>query len=172
VAFSELDRSYIRKALRFSAIFLQGDPRLETAITSLQSLADGGSRPDSTSENSVKALIYGQAAQAGPAVQPGGTPQNMAFSIPARQGILNIYSAIDGLIPISFVLSADNHEAEIDPVRGRALLRTMARDLIREMEDILSTVMRGPGVDPESEAIGEVAIGLGGHNAGGSSSFP
>lgn len=47
--FIESDRVKIRKWLGFSAIFLQADPRLELAITSVQAIADGGSRPnDST----------------------------------------------------------------------------------------------------------------------------
>ena len=170
--FSELDRSYIRKFLRYSAIFLQGDPRLESAVTATQSVADGGSRPDSNSENQIKGLIYGVAASGSGAVTLSGTAQNTAFAIPARKGLLNIYSAIDGLIPISYVLEADN-EAKIDPARGRAILKVMARDLVRELEDLLSTIVRGSGVDPELDAMGESAVGLGGHNSGGSSiGFP
>lgn len=37
-----------------SSIFLQVDARLENAITAVQSLADGGSRPDSSTEDAIR----------------------------------------------------------------------------------------------------------------------
>ncbi len=182
MAFAELDRVYIRKFLGFSAIFLQGDPRLENAITAIQSSADGGSRPDSSSENAVKALLYGQQAGTGAAgVIMGATAQNTSFQTPSRPGLVNIKSALDGLIPLSYVLSADKQDAVIDPGRGAAILRRMGRELVAELADVMATPprtdvfgTRAPHMDPESEAIGEVAVGLGGHNAGGESSgnFP
>lgn len=179
--YSELDRVFIRKFLGFSSIFLQGDPRLESAVTATQSVADNGARPDSNTENAVKALLYGQAAQAGTAgVTMGPAAQNIAFALPSRPGLVNIKQALDGLIPLNFILRADNEDAVIDPARGAAILRRMGREMVAELADILSTPpredvfgTRRPRMDPESEAMGEVAIGLGGHNAGGeSSSFP
>lgn len=179
---SELDRVYIRKFLGFSAIFLQGDPRLENAITAIQSTADGGARPDSSSENAVKALLYGQQAGTGTSgVTMGGTAQNVTFVTPSRPGLVNVKSALDGLIPISYVLEADGGDAVIDPARGAAILRRMGREMVAELADVMATPprsdvfgTRSPRMDPESEAIGEVAIGLGGHNSGGESSgnFP
>ncbi|MCL2450476.1 MAG: hypothetical protein FWD17_16130 [Polyangiaceae bacterium] len=178
MAYSELDRTYIRKFLGFSAIYLQGDPRLENAILATSSVADGGGRPDSNAENAVKALLYGTAAQAGTTgVTLGPDAQNVTFATPARPGLVNIKSALDGLIPISYALKADG-EAEIDPARGAAILRRMGREMVAELADILSTPprkdvfgTRRPGMDPESDAIGEVAVGIGGHNGGGDSSF-
>lgn len=175
--YSELDRVHVRKFLGFSAIFLQGDPRLENAVSATMSVADGGARPDSNTENAVKALLYGTAAQCGPAgVTLGPTAHNVAFAIPARPGLVNVKAALDGLIPISYALKAD--EASIDPARGAAILRRMGREMVAELADVLSTPprfdvfgTRRPGADPEMDAIGEVAIGLGGHNAGGESSF-
>jgi hypothetical protein len=181
VAYTELDRTQIRRFLGFAAIFLQGDPRLESAITGTQSIADLGSRPDSNTENAIKALIWGQAAQTGAAgVSLGPTVQAGPFAMPSRPGLVNIKSALDGLIPLNFILEADQKDAVIDPARGAAILRRMGRELVAELSNILSTPprqdvfgVRMPGSDPESEAMGEVAIGLGGHNAGGSSqSFP
>lgn len=57
MAFSEQDRVYIRQYLGYAAIWLQADPRLESAITTIQSVADGGSRPDSSSENQARVYI-------------------------------------------------------------------------------------------------------------------
>lgn len=182
MAYSETDRVYVRKFLGFSAIYLQGDPRLESALSATQSVADGGARPDSTTENAVKALLYGQAAQTGTAgVTIGASPQAGPFATPSRPGLVNIKQAIDGLMPITFVLRADDNDAVIDPARGAAILRRMGRELVAELADVLSTPpradvfgVRSPRLDPESEAIGEVAVGLGGHNSGGESSgfFP
>ena len=42
MSFSELDRTYIRRFVGFGAIFVQAEPRLENAITAVQSTADGG----------------------------------------------------------------------------------------------------------------------------------
>ncbi len=57
MAFSETNRVAIREYLGFSAEFLQADPRLERAITVAQSVADGGTRPDNSTELRVLALI-------------------------------------------------------------------------------------------------------------------
>jgi|ERR1041385_3464732 hypothetical protein len=52
--FAESDRVKIRKWLGFSAIFLQADPVLENAITSVQAIADGGSRPNDSTVVAIK----------------------------------------------------------------------------------------------------------------------
>lgn len=179
MAYSELDRVYVRKFLGFSAIFLQGDPRLENALNATQSIADNGVRPDSNTENAIKALLYGQASQAGTnGVTLGPAAQNTTFQVPARPGLVNIKNALDGLIPISFVLFADQKEIEIDPARGASILRRMGREMVAELADVLSTPPRFDvfgtrryGHDPETEGFME-SIGLGGHNAGGESPFP
>jgi hypothetical protein len=82
VAFNEQDRVFLRTFLGFGGIFHQADPRLENAITSVQSVADGGTRPDSSTENFVKARVYGQAAVVGPP------------AIPALRGLLQIEANI------------------------------------------------------------------------------
>src|ERR1019366_2302710 len=177
MAYSELDRVEVRKFLGFSAIYLQGDPRLENALSATQSVADKGARPDSNTENAIKALLYGQAAPCGQVgVALGPTAQNVTFAMPARPGLVNIKSALDGLVPFSFVLKGD--ETSIDPARGAAILRRMGRELVAELADVLSTPprfdvfgTRRPGEDPETDAIADVAVGLGGINAGGSSYF-
>lgn len=55
--FTESDRVSLRGYLGYSALFLQADPRLELAITTVQSIADGGTRPDSTTETAIKAIV-------------------------------------------------------------------------------------------------------------------
>jgi len=57
MAFTEADRVQIRKYLGFAAIYLQAEPRLEQAITAVQSTADGGTRPDSSTEDAIKAQL-------------------------------------------------------------------------------------------------------------------
>lgn len=57
MAFLESDRVQIRQYLGFSATWLQADPRLESAITTVQSIADGGTRPDNSTELQIKAIV-------------------------------------------------------------------------------------------------------------------
>lgn len=55
--FVESDRVKIRRWLGFAGIFTQADPRLENAITSIQSVSDGGTRPDNSTETAVKSYL-------------------------------------------------------------------------------------------------------------------
>ena len=57
MAFSTLDRVRVRHFMGFGAIFRQADLRVENALTAIMSVADGGSQPDSTSENAVRAIV-------------------------------------------------------------------------------------------------------------------
>ena len=57
MSFSEADRVQIRIYLGYAELFLQADPRLESAITASQSLGDGGTRPTSDAENAIKATV-------------------------------------------------------------------------------------------------------------------
>jgi len=57
VAFSEGDRVQIRTYLGFGSLYLQADPRLENAITAIQSVADGGTRPTNDAELAAKAIL-------------------------------------------------------------------------------------------------------------------
>jgi hypothetical protein len=43
--------------LGFSGIFLQADPRLETALTSVLARADGGTRPDDSTETQIRGWL-------------------------------------------------------------------------------------------------------------------
>lgn len=57
MAFSESDRVSIRIYLGFGSLYLQADPRLENAITALQSVTDGGTRPTNDAELAAKSII-------------------------------------------------------------------------------------------------------------------
>lgn len=57
MAFSEADRVQIRIYLGFGSLYWQADPRLENAITALQSVADGGTRPTSDAELAAKGIV-------------------------------------------------------------------------------------------------------------------
>jgi hypothetical protein len=52
--FSEYERVQIRTYMGSGAIYKQLFPKLENAITAIQSLADGGSQKDSSTENIVR----------------------------------------------------------------------------------------------------------------------
>lgn len=55
--FTEINRVKIRKYLGFAAIFHQAEPRLENAIGAVQSVADGGNRPDNSTELFILDLL-------------------------------------------------------------------------------------------------------------------
>lgn len=57
MAWTEADRVKIRHYLGFAAIFHQADPRLESAITAVQSIADGGARPDDSTEQHIRGIL-------------------------------------------------------------------------------------------------------------------
>jgi hypothetical protein len=57
MAFTEADRVQIRRYLCYPNVFVQSDPRLESAITTVQSTADGGSRPDNSAELDLKTIV-------------------------------------------------------------------------------------------------------------------
>jgi len=57
MAFTEADRVLIRQYVGWSAIFQQFQPLLESAITTIQSVADGGIRIDNSTELLVKSLL-------------------------------------------------------------------------------------------------------------------
>jgi hypothetical protein len=54
---SQQDRVNVRHFLGYAAIFKQEDPRLEGAMTAIQSVSDGGSQPDSSSENALRSMV-------------------------------------------------------------------------------------------------------------------
>ena len=152
--YSELDRSWLRWALGYAAIFVQADPSFETALQASQSLTDGGSRPDSTTENFCKGLIYGFAAVTGTAgVTPGPTVQNVTFTQPQRRGLLTLWATLDQLDAYAGALEVDSGEAKVDAFREMVRLQREGRRLVHTLARMLSTNIVadifGPGeIDP------------------------
>lgn len=146
--FSETDRAYIRHFLGYGAIFLQAEPRLENAVTATQSTADGGARPDSTTENWIRATIYGSTGVAGTLPVINGTQQSAggstAFPVPSTVGLLAIETQLSQLWTIAFVTKADN-EADVDPFRAMVHLRAEGRRLANSLARMLG--MRGVRAD-------------------------
>jgi hypothetical protein len=142
--YSEQDRVQIRRFLGFGAIFKQADPRVENAITSTQSEADGGSQPDSSSENEIKGLIYGTTGTTGTAVTPGGTAQNVAFSQPALPGLLTIEQQLAGMWGFTFAAGKQD-DATVDTYRAMIQLRSEGRRMVRALARHLG--MKGPRID-------------------------
>lgn len=136
--FSELDRTYIRRYIGVGATFVQAVPLVEQAMTAVQSIADGGSRPDASTENEIKGIVYGTAAVTGTAgVTPGGaSTTGTTFSQPALRGLLQIEAAIafqDALVGAS---EAEG-DAKIDPYREMARLRNEGQRMCNRIAKML-----------------------------------
>lgn len=166
MAYSEEDRTWIRHFLGFSAIFIQADLRLENAIQASQSVADGGSRPDSSGENHVKGLIYGFAAVTTGAggITPGGAPQNGVQNTPALLGLIEVERQLQFIWPAAIAAKVD--EVDVDVARGGAILRREGRRLVAGIAKILSTAPRHDvfGIaepNPEGDAFYELPDGAG-----------
>jgi hypothetical protein len=108
--FTESDRVKIRDSLGFSAIWLQADPRLENAITSIQSISDGGVRPDNSSELAAKAICA---------------------------DIETLYCDMKALWKAVSVGQAN--KVKIDAVRGLMMLRSEGRRQVTRLSALLST---------------------------------
>ena len=155
MAYSETDRSWIRRYVGYGAIFLQAEPRLENAILATQSVADGGARPDSSTENNIKGLIYGFAAitTGTNGVTPGATSTTgTTFNTPAIRGLLQIEAQIAFMDVQQGALQAD--EAKVDPARETKRLRAEGRRLCHQLARMLG--MRGVRADVFS--AGEVVV--------------
>jgi hypothetical protein len=113
VAWTETDRATIRSYLGFPALFLQADPRLEVAITSVQAKAEGGVRPDNSTEVQIRGWL-GQLAK--------------------------IESRLEELWDEAEALKVD--ELGIDPMRALALLRAEGRRLVGRIARALGTAPR------------------------------
>ena len=125
--FTEEDRTFIREFLGFGAIFLQADPRLENAITAIQAEADGGDRPDNTSQLRVYGLIYGQAA----------TTSQSGYPIPATTGLLTVKAQFDLLMASQGATSADGGDVKLDVFREDIRLRQQGRMLCTKLATVL-----------------------------------
>jgi hypothetical protein len=153
MAYSEVDRAYIRTYLGYGAIFLQAEPRLENAITATQSVADKGARPDSTTENIIRAIVYGSQAVAGSVsgLLPIISGDNQSsggvttFAVPATLGLLAVDAQLSQMWQFSFALKADGGDAEIDTFRASVQLRGEGRRLANRLAKMLG--MRGVRAD-------------------------
>lgn len=101
MAFVESSRVQIRLYVGASAIFASLWPALEHAITASQSTSDGGSRPDSSTEDLVKSIII-----------------DLQAVDTARLNLLTKLHAV----------KVD--ELEVDAVRGTTMLRSEGRLLV------------------------------------------
>lgn len=132
--FTESDRVSIRNYLGFGALWLQADPRLENAITTVQSVADGGTRPDSSTETAIKAVITD------------------LQTIDARLKDLWIQmqaGAVD--------------EVKVNPARGAALLRSEGRRLVHRLARHLDTYPRSDIYSSATPDPGGYPFPAGGH---------
>lgn len=110
MAWTESDRVTIRHYLGFAAIYTQADPRLENALTAIQAVSDGGTRPDNSSELQVRGWL--------------------ADLILIETNLRNLWNK-------AMALTVD--ELKVDPVRGMQMLRMEGRRLVTNLATILST---------------------------------
>jgi hypothetical protein len=113
MAWSEADRATLRHYLGFPALFDQAEPRLENAIRSVQAEADGGTRPD----NSTETQIRGWLAQ-----------------------LARVEARLEEVWDEAEALKVD--ELGIDPARALALLRSEGRRVVGNLARALGTVPR------------------------------
>lgn len=111
-AWTEAQRVSARKWLGFGNVFLQADPRFETAMNAVLAVADGGTRPD----NSAQLAILGYLA-----FLDGGTIPPAAGSLEAQWQALLIQLAVG---------EADG-EAKIDAIRALAGVAKIGRFYVR-----------------------------------------
>lgn len=124
MAFAESDRVQIRLYLGYPQIWLQADPRLESAITNIQSISDGGTRPNpSPSAAEVQALSL----------------------VTQLQGVDTALTALNGLVGVTEATG----DAKLDTAREDARLRAAGRMLVNRLSAIFDTV---PGRDVFSVA--------------------
>ena len=120
MAFVEQDRAYIRNYLGYAGIFLQADPRLESAISNIQAVSSvdpvavGGTRPDQSSEN-------------------------LARNIVAK--LVAIDAALDALDAFEGVEKVD--DGSFNMVREDARLRRKGRMYVYRLAKLLDTEPRG-----------------------------
>jgi len=127
MAWTEADRATIRSYLGFPALFLQADPRLEAAMTSVQSEADGGVRPDGSTESQIRGWL----AQ-----------------------LVKVESRLEELWDEAEALKVD--ELGVDPLRAMALLRAEGRRIVGRIARALGTSPRHDvftGADPRDPPV-------------------
>lgn len=116
--------------LGFSRIFKQSDPRLINAVQAIQSEADGGSQPDSTSENYARLLL--------------------ADADVVEKALKNLW--------VQMQVARSSGGSVIDPLRGMIGLRQEGRRIVNALSAIISTnprrdVFSGAYVNPDGDAF-------------------
>lgn len=132
--FTESDRVQIRQFLGYAALFLQADPRLELAITTVQSIADGGSRPDSSTETQIKAIVTD------------------LQTIELRLKDLWIQAQAGAV-----------DEVKVSPARGMAMLRMEGRRCVHKLARCLDTYPRSDIFSSATPDPGGYPFPAGGH---------
>ena len=115
MAWQESDRVVIRSFLGYSDLFLQADSRLEYAMTNLQAIADGGTRPNpspSAAEAYIRTII----------AQLQTTDQNLV-----NLGQFAGATETDG-------------EAKVDAAREDARLRALGRMFVHRLARCFDTL--------------------------------
>ena len=108
----------------FAGIFMQADSRLENAITAVQAQVDGGTRPDNSTELSIKSII---------------------------SDLQTIELNLKNLWTKSLALTVD--ELKVDPVRGMMMLRMEGRRLVNHLARTLSTRPRDDAFSSSSPSF-------------------
>lgn len=131
MAFSEIDRVQIRAYLGYAGLWLQVDPRLENAITTVQAVSDGGTRPDNSSEVQIRTYI---------------------------DQLQAVDAALDQLDNFQGTLQADGNQ--FNPTREDARLRRKGRMYVFRLAKILDTEPRADVFD-SSSGPGEIGLRAG-----------
>ena len=83
MAFTEFERDEIRTYLGFPRLYISANPFLESAMTTIQSVADHGSAPDSSIENAVRIALQAINSIDGYIIALGQQTINLAvFEVP------------------------------------------------------------------------------------------
>lgn len=109
MAFTEAERVQVRRWLGVPAIFVQAEPRLESAITTVQSTADGGSRADNSTELAIRGWL-----------------SDLATLETKTKGLWDIF------------LGTSVGDVSADAVRGMQALRSEGRRIVGHIGDALS----------------------------------
>lgn len=140
-AWTELERAKIRHYLGFSAIFLQADPRLENAMTTVLAIADGGTRADSSTQTQIQGWIT---------------------------DLETVETNLKNLWNKSLALKVD--VIQIDPVRGMMMLRAEGRRIVTNIATALATkprrdVFSASQTNPYGDSFEDIATGYGGSHS-------
>lgn len=114
MAITETERVSVRQYLGFSGLNTHLDSKLEGAITSVQSEADGGSMPDDSSEVALRNML------------------TKLDSIETQIEALRGYMMVDKVEDVG----------RLDPPRGVLMLRSEGRRWVGKMTDLLGCKAR------------------------------